>query len=159
MCRSAWYFKYFTVCHEIFFKHYLHFLQGMSYLCTIYSTIYFVLNISYSQYLNVTTDAIKESSINSLINSLFSVKSKTSFLASFGIKNLLWARPKFNPWVGKIPWRRKWHPTPVFLAVEFHRQRSLVEYSSWDRKELDMAEWLTLILTSVNGVNGFALII
>ena len=32
---------------------------------------------------------------------------------------------EFNPWVGKIPWRRKWQPTPVFLPGEFHRQRSL----------------------------------
>ena len=35
----------------------------------------------------------------------------------------------FDPWVRKIPWRRKWHPTPVFLPREFHRQRSLVGYS------------------------------
>ena len=31
---------------------------------------------------------------------------------------LLCGRPGFNPWVGKIPWRRKWHPTPVFLPGE-----------------------------------------
>ena len=30
-----------------------------------------------------------------------------------------------DPWVGKIPWRRKWQPTPVFLPKEFHGQRSL----------------------------------
>jgi len=29
-------------------------------------------------------------------------------------------------WVGKIPWRREWQPTPVFLPREFHRQRSLM---------------------------------
>ena len=29
-------------------------------------------------------------------------------------------RPKFNPWIGKIPWRRKWQPTPVFLPGESH---------------------------------------
>ena len=34
----------------------------------------------------------------------------------------------FDPWVGKIPWRRKWQPTPVFLPGEFHGQRSLVVY-------------------------------
>ena len=32
----------------------------------------------------------------------------------------------FNPWVGEIPWRRDWQPTPVFLPGEFHGQRSLV---------------------------------
>ena len=31
-----------------------------------------------------------------------------------------------DPWVGKIPWRREWLPTPVFLPGEFHGQRSLV---------------------------------
>jgi len=35
-------------------------------------------------------------------------------------------RPRFDPWVGKISWRREWFPTPVFLLGEFHGQRSLV---------------------------------
>ena len=35
----------------------------------------------------------------------------------------------FDPWVRKIPWRREWQPTQVFLAGEFHEQRSLVDYS------------------------------
>ena len=38
-------------------------------------------------------------------------------------------RPGFNSWVGKIAWRRKWQPTPVFLPWESHRQRSLAGYS------------------------------
>ena len=46
----------------------------------------------------------------------------------------------FDPWVGKISWRRKWQPTPVFLPGEFHGQRSLVGYSKWGRKELDTTE-------------------
>ncbi|XP_070145515.1 uncharacterized protein [Ovis canadensis] len=37
-------------------------------------------------------------------------------------------RCRFDPWVGKIPWRRKWQPTPVFLPGEFHRQRSLLYF-------------------------------
>ena len=49
-------------------------------------------------------------------------------------------RPGFDPWVGKIPWRRDWQPTPVFLPGEFHGQRSLVISSPWGRKELDMTE-------------------
>ena len=40
-------------------------------------------------------------------------------------------RHRFDPWVGKIPWRRAWQPTPVFLPGEFHGQRSLVDYSPW----------------------------
>ena len=38
------------------------------------------------------------------------------------------------------PWRRKWQPTPVFFPGEFHGQRSLVGYSPWGHKELDMTE-------------------
>ena len=37
----------------------------------------------------------------------------------------------FNPWVGKIPWRRTWLSTPVFLPGESHGQRSLAGYSPW----------------------------
>ena len=47
-------------------------------------------------------------------------------------------RLKFDPWVGKIPWRRAWQPTPVFLPGEPHGQRSLVGYSLWGHKELDV---------------------
>ena len=36
-----------------------------------------------------------------------------------------------NPWVGKIPWRRGWVPTPVFLPGEFQGQRGLAGYSPW----------------------------
>ena len=52
-----------------------------------------------------------------------------------------------GPWVGKIPWRREWQPTPVFLPGEFHGQRSLVGYCPWGHKELDMTEGITLSLS------------
>ena len=56
------------------------------------------------------------------------------------IKNLPEMRKTvFDPCVGKIPWRRKWLPTPVFWPGEFHRL-----YSPWRRKESDMTEWLSL---------------
>ena len=38
---------------------------------------------------------------------------------------------RFNPWIGKIPWRWAWQPTPVFLARKFHGQRSLVGRGAW----------------------------
>ena len=66
------------------------------------------------------------------------------------VKNLsiIQETPVFNPnglnaWVGKIPWRRKWQPTPVFLPGESHGQRSLVSYSPWGHKESDTTEQLT----------------
>ena len=48
--------------------------------------------------------------------------------------------PRFDPWVGKISWRRKWQPTPVFLPRKYHRQRSLAGYGPWGQKELDTTE-------------------
>ena len=49
-------------------------------------------------------------------------------------------RLRFDPWVGKIPWRRVWQPTPVFLPGESHGQRSLEGYIPWGHKKLDMTE-------------------
>ena len=51
----------------------------------------------------------------------------------------------FDPWVGKIPWRREWLPTPVFLSGESHRQRSLAGYNPRGRKELDMTKQLGIL--------------
>ena len=53
-------------------------------------------------------------------------------------------RPRFDPWVRKISWGRKWQPTPVFLPGKFHGQRSLVGYSPWGHKKLDMTEWMSM---------------
>ena len=53
-------------------------------------------------------------------------------------------RPGFDPWVGKIPWRREWLPTSVFWPGEFHGQRSLAGYSPWGCKELEMTKQLSL---------------
>ena len=46
----------------------------------------------------------------------------------------------FNPWVGKIPWRRKWQPTPVFLPENSFGQRNLADYGPKSLKGLDMTE-------------------
>ena len=52
-------------------------------------------------------------------------------------------RCRFNPWVGKISWRREWLPTPVFLPGEFHGERSLAGYCPRDQKDWDTTEQLT----------------
>ena len=49
-------------------------------------------------------------------------------------------RCRFNPWVGKILWRRKWLRTSVFLPGKFHGQRGVAGYSPWGHKEMDIAE-------------------
>ena len=58
---------------------------------------------------------------------------------------LEYRRHRFDPWVRKIPYIRKWKLTLVFLPGEFHGQRSLVVYSSWGHKESDMTELLNSI--------------
>ena len=50
------------------------------------------------------------------------------------------AGDKFNLWIWKIPWRRKWQPTLVFLPGESHGQWSLASYSLQFHKEPDMTE-------------------
>ena len=58
-------------------------------------------------------------------------------------------RHGFDPWVGKIPWRRAWQTTPVFLPGKFHGQRSLVGYRPWGHKESDATEhWGTFWVTN-----------
>ena len=52
-------------------------------------------------------------------------------------------RPGFNPWVRKIPWRRAWQPTPIFLPEESHGQRTLAGYSPKGHKESDTTEQLS----------------
>ena len=66
-------------------------------------------------------------------------------------------RPWFDPWVGKITWRRKWQSTPVLLPGKFHGQRSLVGYSPWGRKESDTTERLHFMYLQVLVVWGIFL--
>ena len=56
---------------------------------------------------------------------------------------------EFNPWVGKILWRRKWKLTPVFSPGKFHGQRSLVSCSPWCHKALDTTEHTSIMHTDV----------
>ena len=70
------------------------------------------------------------------------------WLGEYKNKNLICAvykRPRFHPWVGKIPWRREWLPTPVFWPGDVHGQRLLTVYSPRGCKELDMTERLSLM--------------
>ena len=59
-------------------------------------------------------------------------------------------RPEFDPWIRKIPWRRKWQSTPVFLHGKSYGQRTLAGYSPWGHKESKMTERLTLSLFTGN---------
>ena len=59
-------------------------------------------------------------------------------------------RHGFDPWVGKVPGRRAWQFTPVFLPGESHGQRSLAGCSPWGRKESDTTEQLSTHTVDLN---------
>ena len=61
-------------------------------------------------------------------------------------------RPRFDPWVGKIPWRRKWLPTPVFLPGEFQEEPG----GLWSMGSQETTEWLTLSLLCMKPVYYFS---
>ena len=60
-----------------------------------------------------------------------------------------WSRCRFDPWVAKIPWRRKWLPTPIFLPGELHGQRSLAGYSSCSCKRVRHTLVTTTTITTM----------
>ena len=62
-------------------------------------------------------------------------------------------RHRFDPWVGKISWRRAWQLTPVFLLKRSHGQRSLVGYSPWSVKESEATEHNLVLITWYNTAN------
>jgi len=66
-----------------------------------------------------------------LLRLMWYLKHLRASLVAQTVKNL---PAKGETWVGKIPWRRKWLPIPVFLPGESHRQRSLAGYVPWDCK-------------------------
>ena len=59
----------------------------------------------------------------------------------------------FDPYIRKIPWRRKWLSSPVFLPGEFQGQRSLVGYRAWGHKDLDMTEHFTLLAMCLSSLD------
>ena len=66
----------------------------------------------------------------------------SSQVAQLAQHSLQCKRPRCNLWVRKVPWRRKWQPTPVFLPGKSHGQRSLGGYGPWDHKEKNTTERL-----------------
>ena len=97
-------------------------------------------SLSHTQASFMTSELLQKALTSSLVASLMA-QMVTNLLA------MQETRSKF--WVGKIPWRREWQPTPVFLPGETRGQRSLAGYSPWGCKESDMTERLTHTHTNV----------
>ena len=98
---------------------------------------------------------------NLAVSTQYSITSKStwaSLVAQCKESSCQCRRCKFNPWIGKICWRRKSQPTPLFLPEKSHWQGRLTSHSSRSCKESDMTEWLRIhtksiyfILSSVDG--------
>ena len=58
-----------------------------------------------------------------------------------------WRSYGFDPWIGKVPWRREWQPTLVFLPGKSHGQRKLVIYRPWGCKRAGH-NWVTKTTTT-----------
>ena len=81
-------------------------------------------------------EAVREGAVGGLCGNRTGTESWASLMAQ-RVKNL----PAMQEtWVGKIPWRREWLHTPVWLPGECQGQRSLVSYSPWAPKESDTTE-------------------
>ena len=64
-------------------------------------------------------------------------------------------RYRFNPWIGKILWRRKWQSTPVFLPGEFHGQRILMVYTpGLQKNQTWFSNWTTITATTTNNTKS-----
>ena len=83
----------------------------------------------------------KKNQIPTLCSNHLKYKFQRASLVAQMVKNLpAMQESRFDLWVRKIPWRRKWQPTPGFLPGEPRAQRSLVGCSPWGHKELDVTE-------------------
>ena len=71
------------------------------------------------------------------LNFLFCISVLMGLPGGSVVKNLQCRRPRFDPWVGKMPWRRAWQPASVLFPGESHGQRSLAGYSRQGRTESD----------------------
>ena len=92
---------------------------------------FFIVQLSYSYMTTWKTIALTRQTFAGKVMSLLFM---VSTVAQWSRICLQWRKHKFNPWIGKIPWRRKWLSTPVFLPGKSHGQRSLVDYSSWGHR-------------------------
>ena len=134
--------------------------------CTIWHTLFSIVKdshpaISHPKFCIISHSYCVSISFSSLESFWDSISAFTTFLLIHSstiqaslvaqmVKNLPAMREtQFQSLDWEDPWRREWQSTPVFLLGESHGQRSLVGYSSWDHKESDTTEWLTLSLSCI----------
>ena len=112
------------------------YLEGVKLRSKQLRTFYFRIRINYdSSYSNSNLKILKPRKIKLTNSGASGKKSACQCKRCTRPK-----RQRFNPCDGKIPWSKKWQPTPVFLPGKFQGQKSLVGYSSWGHKQLDTTQ-------------------
>ena len=94
--------------------------------------------VSYSPWVRKESDTTKAVTTTTIHRSIYVTRQTIPYLYLYN-QTLLWLSGKestcqcrgrrFDPWVGKVPWRRKWQPTPIFLPGKSHGQRSPAGYN------------------------------
>ena len=97
----------------------------------------------YRREINITASSYMLCCVLSFLHALFKKMQQASLVAQMVKNPPAMQETWFYPWFKKMPWRRKWQPTPIFLPGEFYGQRRLAGYSPWGCKESDTAERLT----------------
>ena len=114
----------------------------------LWCSAFFMVQLSYPYMTTGKTIALTRWTFaGKVISLLFNMLSRLvmGFPVAQLVKNLpAVQKTRVHPWVGKIPWRRKWQPTPVSLPGKSHGQRSLLGCGPWGYKELGATEQLTL---------------
>ena len=94
-------------------------------------------------------------SIKNISYVLKQLKSRQASMVAQTVKNLpAMQETGFHPWVGKMPWRRKWQSIPIFMPGKSQRQRNLAGCSPWSHKELNMTEQLSIAEASQSPSNS-----
>ena len=95
-------------------------------------------NLTSDAFLSNSKALVQQDAVNHLLHSLYCIFWGLPWWLSGKESACQCRRCGFNPWVGKIPWRRKWQCTPVFLPGKSHVWMNLEGYSPWGLNELDM---------------------
>ena len=105
---------------------------------------------AYSALMHCTCQNLEPQNICFLTKKLFSIRVQASLVAQGEKFHLQCRRCVFDPRVGKIPWRRKWQPTPVSLPGKSYGQRRLESYNPQGRKVSDLTQRLSTHAELIN---------
>ena len=117
-------------------------------MVTLQNSPHVIFGIQFSQAIYFST-MFKIKRWISLVLNLTTLKMRLPWWLSGNESICQCRRCGFDSWVGKILWKRRWQPTPVFLTGKSHGQSSLVDYSPWGRKSWTQLRFVVVQLLSI----------